>query len=173
MPTDSPPTLPTPNELEDALPLIALPDNVMFPGTGMQLELKNAEMADWLASRPAALVAVFPAKGALTDELSAAADLHPVGVLARVVTVARQSSAVVVVLRALVRAELESLTAAHPFPMAKVRQVTETDLADDELGALFLVLRQDVYKRQVWLRVGRLLGDGHGQRVPLRPVMGS
>jgi ATP-dependent Lon protease len=153
MPTDSPPTLPTPNELEDALPLIALPDNVMFPGTGMQLELKNAEMADWLASRPAALVAVFPAKGALTDELSAAADLHPVGVLARVVTVARQSSAVVVVLRALVRAELESLTAAHPFPMAKVRQVTETDLADDELGALFLVLRQSVQTVMSLLRV--------------------
>ena len=28
-------------------------------------------------------------------------------------------------------------------------------------------------RQLVWLRVGRLLGDGHGQRVPLRPVMGS
>ena len=41
MPTDNPVTPPSANELADSLPLIALPDVVMFPGTVMQLELKG------------------------------------------------------------------------------------------------------------------------------------
>jgi len=147
-----PDTLPTLRELEDELPLIALPDAVMFPGTGMQLELKNAELAEWLGSRPDALVAVFTAKGAPTEELSAG-DLYPVGALARVATIARQASGVVVVLRAVARAELELVTTARPYLKARVHLAREIDAADDELGALFLALRDAVQGVMGLLRV--------------------
>ncbi|MGO9834090.1 MAG: endopeptidase La [Polyangiaceae bacterium] len=152
MPTDNPGTVPAPGELEDAVPLLALPDAVMFPGTGMQLELKSTEMAEWLGSRPDALVAVFTTRGASTEELTAG-DLHPIGVLARVVTVTRQSSAITVVLRGVARAELESLTAAPPFLRGKVREVKEAEVVDDELGGLLLALRQSVRTVMGLLRV--------------------
>jgi ATP-dependent Lon protease len=143
MPTDSPPTPPTPSELADELPLLALPDVVLFPGTGMQHELKSAEMAERLASRPEALVGVFTLKGDPTEELSAAS-VHPIGSLARVVKIVNQTPAVVVLLRCVGRAELESLTATRPFLLGRVHEAREIDSPDDELAALFLALRQSV-----------------------------
>jgi ATP-dependent Lon protease len=131
------------SELAAELPLLALPDVVMFPGTGMQLEVKNAEMGERLASTPDALIAVFALKGAPTEELSAA-DVHPIGALARVVKIAKQTSATVVLLRCVGRAELESLTTTRPFLLGRVHEAREIDSADDELGALFLALRQSV-----------------------------
>jgi ATP-dependent Lon protease len=154
MPADHPATLPTPSELAQELPLIALPDVVMFPGTWLQLELKSPEIAERLASGPEALVGVFTPKVAPTEKLSAT-DLHPLGALARVVKVAKPASGegAVVVLRGVARAELESLTATRPFLQCKVREVQEIDSADDELGALFLALRQSVQTVMTLLRV--------------------
>jgi ATP-dependent Lon protease len=143
MPADRSAPPPTSLELADELAVLALPDVVLFPGTGMQLELKSAELAERLASRPGALVAVFTPKRVPTEELSAA-DLHPIGALARVVTIVKQASVFVVVLRGVARAELESLTAARPFLQGKVREAQEIDSSDDELGALFLALRQSM-----------------------------
>jgi ATP-dependent Lon protease len=143
MPSDNPVTLPSPRELEDELPLLALADIVLFPGTGVQIELKSGEMAELLAARPNALVAIFTPMSNSTEELSVA-DFHPVGSLARVVTIARKGPAVIVVLRGVARAGLESLTATRPLLMAKVREAHEIEAADDELGALVLSLRQSV-----------------------------
>jgi len=129
-------------DLADNVPLIALSDAVLFPGVVMQLELKNAEIAERLMKHPNALVAVFTLKGSGAEVLSAA-DLHPIGVVAQVAHITRQASGVVVVLRGLVRAGIESVTPG-PFLQAKVDLAREIDAADDELGALFLALRQSV-----------------------------
>ena len=151
MPTDTPVTPPSASELADGLPLIALPDVVMFPGTVMQLELKSPPMAERLASRPNALAAVFALKGSAKEELLAA-DLHPIGALVRVVNFAKQASGGVVVLRGVARAELESLTATRPFLQGRMHVAQEIDSADDEVGALFLALRQSVKTVMTLLR---------------------
>jgi ATP-dependent Lon protease len=141
-----------PAEIEGELPLLALPEAVMFPGTGMQLELRSADMAQWLATKPDALVAVFTRRNAATQELSTN-DLYPIGALARVVTLGRQSSTAVVVLRAVARAELRAIATTEPFPKALVREAPEIDAADEELGGIFLGLRQAVQKVMELLRV--------------------
>ena len=142
MATEKTVTPPSAMDLADNVPLIALSDAVLFPGVVMQLELKNAEIAERLMKHPNALVAVFTLKGSGAEVLSAA-DLHPIGVVAQVAHITRQASGVVVVLRGLVRAGIESVTPG-PFLQAKVDLAREIDAADDELGALFLALRQSV-----------------------------
>jgi ATP-dependent Lon protease len=141
--TDNPIHHPLTRALADEVPLLATAGLVMFPGNVMQLELKSAEMAARLASKPDVLVGVFTPKGAATEELSAT-DLHPIGVLARVLTVSKLASAVVVVLQGVSRIRLEALTATRPFLEGKVHDAAEIDSADDERGALFLALRQSV-----------------------------
>ncbi|MGA7124144.1 MAG: endopeptidase La [Polyangiaceae bacterium] len=129
-------------DLADNLPLIALGDAVLFPGVVMQLELKSAEIAERLASRPNSLVAVFTLKSGVAVDPSAS-DLHPVGVVAQVAHIAKQPSGIVVVLRGVARVGIESVT-SRPFLQARVNLAHEIDAADDELGALFLALRQSV-----------------------------
>ncbi len=141
------------SELANNLPLIALTDAVMFPGVVMQLELKSAEVAERLGSSPNSHVAVFTLKGGTMAEPSAA-DLHPIGVVAQVTQIAKQTSSSVVVLRGLARAEIESVT-ARPFLQAKIHLVQEGDSADDELGAMFLALRQSVKNVMELLRAPR------------------
>jgi ATP-dependent Lon protease len=141
-----------PAALANDLPLLSLPDAVMFPGTGMQLELDNPALAQWLTSRPDALVAVFTPRGAATGGLSPT-DLFPIGAVARVVSLGKPGSTLVLVLRAVARAELESTNSAGPFPLAKVREAVEVTSGDDELSALFLALREAVQKVMALLRV--------------------
>ena len=145
MRTDNPTSHSTTRELVNELPLLATPDVVLFPGNVMQLELESTELAEQLASKPDAFVGVFTPKAPLTEQASAA-DFYPVGVLARVVTVSKRASAMVVVVQGASRIELEALTASRPFLRGKVRSALEVEVkaADDELAALFLALRDSV-----------------------------
>jgi ATP-dependent Lon protease len=141
-----------PAELAHDVPLLALPDVVMFPGTGVQLELKDAALADALGSRPDALVAEFTPKG-VAREGFAVSDLYSVGALARVAAVRRIAGTHVLVLRGVARAEIEEVTERSPFPKVRVRELVELDAADDELAALFLSLQQNVAKVMAQLGV--------------------
>jgi ATP-dependent Lon protease len=136
---------PLARELADEIPLLALPEAVLFPGTGMQLELNAGNIAGWLAKSPNMLVAVFNTKGVLAEELQTG-DLYRVGAVARVVAVANKGASVVVVLRGVARAEVVTLTNAPPFLKAVVREIPEVEVADEELDALGLALRQSVDK---------------------------
>jgi len=139
-------------ELVGDLPLLALPDGVMFPGTGVQLELKDAALADALGSKPDALVAVFTVKDGAGGEL-AVSNLYSVGAVARVVAVRRIAGTHVVVLRGVARAEIDAITELSPFPRVKVHEAREVHVADDELSALFLSLKQNVARVMSLLRV--------------------
>jgi ATP-dependent Lon protease len=141
-----------PAEIETELPLLALPDAVMFPGTGLQLELRNSELAQWLAAKPEALVAVFTPRGVPEQALSTR-DLYPIGTLARVVSLARQGSTTVLILHGVARAELEAIALTQPFPKVKVREADEVDAADEELDAILLGLKEAVQKVMQLLRV--------------------
>ncbi len=156
MPTNpvaaKPPVLFEHADLEEELPLVALSDAVVFPGTGMQLELKDSEMAEWLATRPNSLVAVFTLRDVSTQEPSAG-DLYPVGTLTRVVSMVRHDSTVVLVLRGLARVELEGMGATHPFPRVRVREALEIGAPAEELDAILSGLRHAVQKVMDLLRV--------------------
>jgi ATP-dependent Lon protease len=150
--TDSTAAPATSRQFAGALPLIATPDVVTFPGNVIQVELKSAEMAERLASEPEPRVALFTPGAVSTDELSAA-DFYPIGVLAHVVTVSKVGSKVVAILRGASRVELESLIATRPFLQGMVREALEIDSADDELRALFLALRESVKSVMALLKV--------------------
>jgi ATP-dependent Lon protease len=162
------PTAPAPKapfDGEEALPLLALHDAVVFPGTVMQIVLRDAPLAEHLSSNPEATIAVFAGRagqgepGEPLGEVSKS-DLHEVGVVAQVVSVAkgRGKSGLVVVLRGVARARLESLEASGPLMKVKVGPVEETGAADDELDALFLNLRQAVHEVMDQLRLPAELG---------------
>src|SRR5580704_10619656 len=152
MSTESPAAAPTPTELAEALPVLALPDVVLFPGAVVPIDLKNAALAGRLGSEPHALVAVFVLKNGHTEGLSAAA-FHPIGALARVVRVIEQPSGATALVHAVARAQLESLTATQPFLEGKVCEVHDIESTDDETQALTLALRQAVHAVLELLRV--------------------
>ncbi|HTB72385.1 MAG TPA: endopeptidase La, partial [Polyangiaceae bacterium] len=81
-------------------------------------------------------------------------DLNEIGVVAQVVSAAkgRDEGAVVVVLRGLGRAKLESI-AGGPLAKVRVSAVAETATADEELDALFLNLRHAVHEVMDQLRL--------------------
>jgi ATP-dependent Lon protease len=149
MPSDTrttshaPATAATADELAGELPLLALPDVMLFPGSAMQLDLSSVEMPERIATGPGVLVAVFTPKGAVTGEPSAA-DLYPIGALARVASVVRRDSAVIVTLRGVGRAEIVSVASDGPGARCRVREMPEVETSDDEIGALHSALRQAV-----------------------------
>ena len=154
-----------PFDTQEELPLLALHDAVVFPGTLMQIVLRDAPLAEHLHSNPAATLAIFVGKagqgepGEPLGEVSKG-DLHEVGVVAQVVSVAkgRANGGLVVVLRGVARARLEAITTSGPLVKVKVGPAPETSVADEELDALFLNLRHAVHEVMDQLRLPAELG---------------
>ncbi len=150
------PTAPAPKpafDFNEELPLLALHDAVVFPGTLIQILLRDAPLAQHLSSNPQATIAVFVGKDAGGEPGEpmnpvSKADLHEVGVVAQVVSVARArgEAALVVVLRGVARARLETIATDGPLAKVKVAALDEAAAADEELDALFLNLRQAVHE---------------------------
>ena len=147
------PSIPTgPEELL----LLPLPDAVLFPGTVVQIELRSAALAEELASKLEAPVAVFTRKESRSESGTAAGDvaaddLFAVGVMADVIHIVKQPAGAVVLLRAVARAALERVV---PGPLVKaiVQRVEDVAATGDEIDALFLNLKQAV--RQVMAQLG-------------------
>ncbi len=144
------PTAPVPPlNLELDVPVLPLPDGVLFPGSVMRFELgtpATIAMAQDLTSNKDALVAVFTQKDPAA-EATGASDLHPIGTVSRIVALAKLSSGVYgLVLQGVTRIELDTMTTADPFLRAKVHQAREVDYADEELEALFLGLRDAAHE---------------------------
>ncbi len=162
------PTAPAPKvpfDTQEELPLLAMHDAVVFPGTLMQILLRDAPLAQHLSSHAGpggATVAIFVGKaagtpGELLDEASemAKTDLAAVGVVAQVVSVAkgRGEGALVVVLRGLGRAKLEAISTEGPFAKVRVAVAPEVETADEERDALVLNLRHAVREVMDQLRL--------------------
>src|SRR5882757_8447584 len=117
----------TPLEPKEELPLLVLPDAVMFPGMIMQLELRSPSavaLADHLATNADAFVAVFAQKDPGASEPSAE-DIHSIGTIATVVTSTGQDASPLLFLRGVSRARLDEITVRSPFLKARVRKVEE------------------------------------------------
>jgi ATP-dependent Lon protease len=162
MPTAPDPKVPVETQ---ELPLLALHDAVVFPGTLTQVLLRDAPLALHLSSNPAATVAIFVGKTVGTgsgEPLSVVTknDLNEVGVVAQVVSVAkaRGEGALVVVLRGLARIELEAIAASEPLTMVRVVAAQEEGADDAELDALFLNLGQVVHEVMEQLHLPAELG---------------
>jgi ATP-dependent Lon protease len=151
------PTAPAPKSVsvsfDEELPLLALPDAVVFPGTLVQIEVRNAPLAELLTARPDATVAVFARKTSGSVESVVATDLYEVGAVAQVISVAPQSGGLAVLLRGVARARLEGLSEHGGLLKAKLAPVEETGANDEELDVLFSSLRQAVHQVMEQLRV--------------------
>jgi ATP-dependent Lon protease len=141
-----------PFNFNEELPLLALHDAVVFPGTLIQVLLRDAPLAQHLSSNPQATLAVFVGKdvgGEPGEPMSRVTkdDLHDVGVVAQVVSVARArgEAALVVVLRGVTRVRLETVTAG-PITSVTVAPAPESAAVDEELDALLLNLRHAVHE---------------------------
>jgi ATP-dependent Lon protease len=152
MPTRTPATSASASEFADELPLIALPDAVLFPGMLVQLETKDAELVRTLGSRPGASVAVFTAKQVATDD-AAVPDLHRIGTLAHVLAIEGKAPTVSLTLQGVARVELDTIVATGPFLRVKVHPAEEIRASDEELSHLHLALKQAVREVMNRLRV--------------------
>jgi ATP-dependent Lon protease len=119
----------------------------------VQIELRNATLAEELASKPDAAVAVFTRKTAGSGDVSAD-DLFAVGAIADVIHLVRHPAGAVVLLRGAARARLERIVTG-PLVKASVQKIDDVPAIGeerDELDALFSNLRQAV--RQVMGQLG-------------------
>jgi ATP-dependent Lon protease len=169
--------MPTPTaaplNLELEVPVLTLPDGVLFPGSVMRFELGTPAtivMAQDLASKHEAVVAVFTQKDP-AKEPALVADLHATGTVARVVALAKLASGMYgLVLQGVARVEIDSLTTTLPFLQAKVHQAREIDEGGDELEALHLSLRESAHEVIDLLRLPGEAGkqiDGFASPGPL------
>ena len=129
----------------DNLPLLPLRDTVPFPGVVFPVQVgrpKTIALVESLARGTAQLVALFVQKDAKQEEPAVAEDFHGVGVIARVLGVAKQSDGTyALALESLARAKIASVTQTAPFLTADVERMPETGATDAELEALALSLR--------------------------------
>ncbi len=133
-------------------PILTLRNAVLFPGIVVSFDVgraKSVALAEHIAARassnPNITVAVFTQRDGRKDEPEMD-DLHPIGVLARVVGAARQKDGTwAVILEGKERIRLEALTREAPFFEGRVTTVTTSheDAADkdSELEALGMSLK--------------------------------
>jgi ATP-dependent Lon protease len=129
-------------------PILTLRNAVLFPGIVVSFDVgrtKSVALAEHLAARASSSqpvnVAVFTQKDGAKDEPSAD-DLHPIGVLARLVGAARQKDGTwSVVLEGQSRIRLEALTRDEPFFEGRVSHVESIRVDDSELEALGMSLK--------------------------------
>ncbi len=136
------------------LPLLPLRNAVLFPGIVVSFDVgrtKSIALAEHLAARGSSgadvTVAVFTQKDGHTDE-PGVDDLHPIGVLARVVGAARQKNGTwSLVLEGRERLRLEALTKLEPFYEGRVSSLVAAAATegagelDSELEALGMSLK--------------------------------
>ena len=135
----------------EELLLLPLPDAVLFPGTIVQIELRSAALAEELASKPDAPVAVFTRKAATGAGEVSADQLYEVGAIADVIHIVRQPVGAVVLLRGAARARLDRIVDG-PLARASVERLDDVAANSDEIDALFSNLREAV--RQVMGQLG-------------------
>src|SRR5262252_2707413 len=111
---------------QSLLPVLALRNAVLFPGIVVSFDVgrpKSVALAERLAKDKSTHVAVFTQKDGRLDDPTVS-DLHSIGVMARVVGVARQNDGTwSVVLEGLERVRLESLPQTSPHLAGKVAPV--------------------------------------------------
>ncbi|HEY1696660.1 MAG TPA: endopeptidase La [Polyangiaceae bacterium] len=130
---------------EESFPLLPLRGGVLFPSATVPYEIgrpKTIALAEHAAAGDAPFVVVFPQRVASVED-PAAADLHDVGTLARVVAVEKQRKGThAIVVEGVARVRLSSIEASTPFLRARVTPVEVPAVRDDELEALGLSLRE-------------------------------
>ncbi len=128
-------------------PILALRNAVLFPGIVVSFDVgrpKSVALAEHLSSlNKEATIAAFTQKDGRLDD-PGQADLHSVGVLARVVGAAGQKDGTwSVILEGRERVRLQSLDETTPFLRGRVTPVaTVRDPRDSELEALGMSLRE-------------------------------
>jgi ATP-dependent Lon protease len=133
-----------PPSYSSPIPLLPLRGAVVFPGATVPFDIgrpKTVALAEHVISNSLPYVVVFPQRVAETAD-PGQADLHEHGTLARVVGIDKQRKGTyVVVLEGVARVRLASIESSEPFLMARVDPVEVPVVADDEMAALGMSLR--------------------------------
>ena len=167
------------SRVHQALPVLPLRNVVLFPGVTLPFDVgrpKTLALAEALSKRERPLVAVFAQRDAHVED-PAAAELHEIGVVARVVACVRQEGGTyALVVEGLERARLDEVTKTAPYLEATVRTLDDADstssadAGDAELEALALTLRDQTLAvlamipqvpREVHARLGELVAAPH------------
>ncbi len=132
-----------------SLPLLPLRNVVLFPGVTVPFDVgrpKTVALAEALASRAKGgerpLIAVFAQKDPKVEDPQLG-DLHAVGVIARIVAIAKQDGGTyAVVVEGIERAQLGAITSTSPYTEVEVTPIdADATPADAETEALALTLR--------------------------------
>jgi ATP-dependent Lon protease len=125
-------------------PVLPLRGAVLFPGATVPFEIgrpKTIALAEQLIAQNLPYLVVFPQRVATVDD-PGAADLHEHGTLARVMGVEKQRKGTyAVILEGVARVRLASIETTTPYLEARVEPVEVPVVADDELAALGMSLR--------------------------------
>ena len=129
---------------ESTFPLLPLRGAVLFPGATVPFEIgrpKTTALAERVIAQELPYLVVFPQRVANVDD-PGADDLYEHGTLARVAGVERQRKGTyAVVLEGVARVRLVAVESTTPFLEARVEPVDVPVVADDELAALGMSLR--------------------------------
>ena len=134
-------------DLARELPLLVLPDHVLFPGGIQRLDVSSHEArvaVEALGAESAPFAVLFLERDALPSRPGALADARraPIGLLTRVLkTMGHASGNHGIVLEGLVRVRLAEITRAGTFRTGRVSAVQELPASDAEARALFERLR--------------------------------
>jgi ATP-dependent Lon protease len=131
-------------DVSGPIPLLPLRNAAVFPGAIVSFELgrpKTLAMAESIKDLPAAVLAAFCQKDPDVEH-PGKDDLYSIGTLVRVAGIVKQPSGTyAIVVEGAERIELTDLEQDGDFPRARVKRVTETQVNDAELDALFLNLK--------------------------------
>ncbi|NOY93036.1 MAG: endopeptidase La [Deltaproteobacteria bacterium] len=137
----------------DELPVLPIRNAVLFPGAVAPFDVgreKSVALVEDIENLDQPVIAIFAQRDPSTDDPEQA-DLHPVGVAARVLKALKHSSGnYSLILQGLMRVRMERVMGDKPYLKARISRLTEAAATDVEAEALAMSLR-DVAKQVIQL----------------------
>ncbi|HWA52109.1 MAG TPA: endopeptidase La [Patescibacteria group bacterium] len=136
------------------VPVVAIRDSVVFPHTDSILSFGRAKSIDAVnaAFQDDKIIAIFNQKDPnVTDPTPE--DLYEIGTIATVTQMMSTDDEIHAMIKGQARVRLDEVLAEEPYFIAKVSELSETDIKTDEVTALSNQL-YDIFKRAVNLGKG-------------------
>src|SRR5438128_4505707 len=142
-----------PVEVPDQLPILPLRNSVLFPGSIIPIDVgrrKSVRLVEEAISKERPLIGIVTQKDARTED-PAEGDMYEVGCAARILKVIKLAKDnFSVILQGISRIHITEYTQQEPFIIARVNAVPDPSVADVELDALVMNLK-DIAKRVIKL----------------------
>lgn len=136
-------------KVQRTLPLVAIRGSVVFPHTDTILSFSRNKSIDAVnaAFQDDKIIAIFNQKDQ-NIENPGPGDLHTIGTIATVSQMMSTEEEIHAMIRGQARVHLDEIIAQEPYIIAKVSEIEETDIKNDEVTALAKQLF-DLFKKAV------------------------